>query len=96
MPRTVQCCKTAKIMMTNGKPLAAFALVLLSSTSAGELSHNEALVFQRYPGSQLLEVELDDDDDRLIYDIQLLANGAVRELELDAASGAVLEYELED
>lgn len=52
---------------------------------------------QRYPGARLLEAELEEDDDVLIYEVELLTtNSVVRELELDARSGELLKDELED
>ena len=55
------------------------------------------LVDQRHPGARILEVELDEDDGAYFYEIEILTvDGLVRELELDARSGAILEDELED
>ncbi len=52
---------------------------------------------ERYPGARLLEAELDDDDGELIYEIELLTrDGVVRELEIDARSGRLLEDEVDD
>lgn len=51
----------------------------------------------RYPGAELLEAELEEEDDVLVYEIELLtADGSVRELELDARDGRILKDELED
>lgn len=45
-----------------------------------------------YPG-QVLEVELDDHHDRLVYEIKLLrADGAITKLKADARSGEVLSH----
>lgn len=72
----------------------------LKLRKAGKLLPFEAvmqLVSQRHPDSQILEVELDDEDGQLIYEIEILTTeGTVREIELDAASGEVFEDELED
>ena len=47
----------------------------------------------RVPGD-VLEVELEDEHGRLIYDLKILAgNGRVREVEIDARTGAVLKVE---
>lgn len=55
------------------------------------------IAFERYPGARLLEAELEEDDDVYIYEIELLTGeGAVRELELDARDGRVLEDEEDD
>ncbi len=67
---------------------------------AGELLPFEAVlavVLGRYPGASLLEVELEEEGGRYIYELELLtAGGDVRELEIDARSGAVLQDEAED
>ena len=48
----------------------------------------------RYPGARLLEAELEKEDERYIYEIELLtADGVARELELDARDGRVLKDE---
>ena len=52
-----------------------------------------AIAGQRVPGD-VLKVELEDDDGRLIYDLKILArNGRVREVEIDAKTGAILKVE---
>lgn len=51
----------------------------------------------RHPGARLLEAELEQDDGRYIYEIELLTrDGRVRELEFDAASGQLLKDEEDD
>jgi len=51
----------------------------------------------RYPGAVLLEAELEEEDDVLVYEVELLTSGGVvRELELDARDGRILKDELED
>lgn len=48
-------------------------------------------VAARYPGFRLLEAELEEDDGRYRYEIELLtAAGAARELEFDARDGRLL------
>ncbi|MEK1904191.1 MAG: PepSY domain-containing protein [Pseudomonas sp.] len=50
----------------------------------------------RYPGATLLEAELEEEDDVYVYEIELLIDGVVRELEVSAHDGRVLKDELED
>ncbi len=51
----------------------------------------------RYPGARLLETELEEEGDVLVYEVELLStDGTVRELELDARDGRILKDELED
>ena len=48
-------------------------------------------------GGRILEVELENEDGKHIYEIELLADdGIVRELKYDAHSGALLQAERED
>lgn len=55
------------------------------------------LALQRYPGARLLEAELEDEDGKYVYEVELLTGvGAVRELEFDARSGELLKDEEED
>ncbi|WP_374761345.1 PepSY domain-containing protein [Pseudomonas sp. sp1636] len=52
---------------------------------------------QRYPGATLLEAELEEEDDILVYELELLTSrGVVRELELDARDGRILKDEVDD
>ena len=67
---------------------------------SGEVMSFQAILSeaeQRYPGARLLAAELDDDDGELLYDIALLTrDGVVRELEIDARSGRLLEDEVDN
>ncbi|MCU7845826.1 MAG: PepSY domain-containing protein [Candidatus Thiodiazotropha sp. (ex Monitilora ramsayi)] len=52
---------------------------------------------QRIQSGSVLEVELEEEDDLLIYEIELLdESGRVWELKFDAATGELVERELED
>ncbi|GAA5135806.1 PepSY domain-containing protein [Alloalcanivorax gelatiniphagus] len=56
-----------------------------------------AVAMERHPRASLLEAELERDDGELIYELELLtADGVVRELEIDARSGRILEDEVDD
>ncbi|WP_137138112.1 PepSY domain-containing protein [Pseudomonas asiatica] len=47
--------------------------------------------------ARLLEAELEEDDNRYEYEVELLtAEGVVREIKLDASSGALLKDEEDD
>ena len=51
----------------------------------------------KYPGAALLEAELEREDGRYRYEIELLTvSGVVRELALDAQSGELLKDEEDD
>jgi len=49
-----------------------------------------------YPG-RIIEIELEDEDGRYVYELELVdENGVVWELEVDASTGQVLKYEQDD
>jgi uncharacterized membrane protein YkoI len=50
----------------------------------------------RYPGARVLEIELEEEHGRYVYEFELLVERRVRELEIDARTGAILHDELED
>lgn len=55
------------------------------------------LALQQYPKARLLEVELEDEKGKYIYEVELLTpSGGVRELEFDARNGRLLSDEEED
>jgi len=54
-------------------------------------------VGKAYPGSTLLEAELEEEDGVLVYEVEILTTtGVVRELELDARDGKILKDEEDD
>ncbi len=54
-------------------------------------------VRQRYPGAQLLEVELEEEQHQHRYEVELLTEaGQARELELDARTGQLLKDREDD
>jgi uncharacterized membrane protein YkoI len=51
----------------------------------------------RYPGAKLLEAELEEEDDVLVYEVELLTtDGVVRELEIDVRDGRILKDKEDD
>ncbi|QKZ05221.1 MULTISPECIES: PepSY domain-containing protein [Pseudomonas] len=51
----------------------------------------------RYPGAKLLEAELEEDDGVYTYEVELLtADGVVREIKLEAATGRLLKDKEDD
>jgi uncharacterized membrane protein YkoI len=55
-----------------------------------------AKVRQDYPG-QIIKIELDDRDDRYVYEIEIVDDaGIVIDLRIDAATGEVLRYRKDD
>lgn len=53
-------------------------------------------VGQNYPG-RIIEIELDEEDDRYVYELEIVDDeGVVWELYFDAGTGELLERQLED
>ncbi len=53
-------------------------------------------VLRDYPG-EILEIDFDDDDDGYIYEIKVLTRrGIVLEMDVDAATGRILDLEEDD
>lgn len=56
-----------------------------------------AIISRHYPGARLLEVELEEENGLYIYEIELITRqGVVREIELDARTGRILQDEEDD
>lgn len=76
------------------------ALRLRQKGAIGALEHLLGPAFERYPGGKLLDAELEEHKDRpvrYIYEIELLTvEGVVREIELDANTGALLKDKEDD
>ncbi|MCK9502742.1 MAG: PepSY domain-containing protein [Porticoccaceae bacterium] len=72
----------------------------LALRRSGELMPFEAIVtalFDRYPEARILEVELEAEGETYVYELEILTTAnQVRELEIDARSGRILEDEIED
>lgn len=52
---------------------------------------------ERHPGAKLLEAELEEEADVLVYEIELLTtDGVVRELEIDVRDGRILKDKEDD
>ena len=50
-----------------------------------------------YPGARLLEAELEQHDERYIYEVELLtSSGAVREIKIDASNGVLIDDKEDD
>jgi len=79
-----------------------FMLSRLDANEARELKQSgqilslETIIAQvrkEYPGT-IIEIELDEEKNRYIYEIELVTDeGVVIELEIDAATGEVLKYD---
>lgn len=93
----------ATTLLTGSLPMAARdlnqdeALRLRQQGAIMPLEKLLEIVQTRYPGSRLLEAELEEDDGEYIYEIELLTRqGVVRDVEIDAHSGRILKDEEDD
>jgi uncharacterized membrane protein YkoI len=72
---------------------------LRDAVSRGEVRPLSALqdeVRRAFPG-EIIRVELDEDDDRFIYEFKVLkANGRLVEIEMDARDGRILDVDDDD
>jgi uncharacterized membrane protein YkoI len=72
----------------------------LTLRQSGVILPLEQLVKQaldRYPGARLLEAELEEHDHMYIYEVELVtAQGVVREIKLEAATGRLLQDKEDD
>jgi uncharacterized membrane protein YkoI len=99
-----------RLLLAGFVALAAFAA---APAALADRDHDDALravesqralplsailrIAQRTTPGEVVEVELEDDDGHLIYEIKVLTRtGRVRELEIDARTGNVLSVEDED
>ena len=70
-----------------------------AAVSAGEILPLAALLpaLEARFRARMIEVELDRDDGRLVYEVEMITPaGRILEIEVDAASGAILEAEEDD
>lgn len=72
------------------------ALAAVEARQALPLTRIFEIAQTAVPG-EIIEVELDREDGRLIYEVDILTNtGRLRQVEIDARTGEVLEVEDED
>ncbi len=72
------------------------ALRAVEARQALPIARIMEIALQAVPG-EIVEIELDRDDGRLIYEVEVLTGGGrVRKVDIDARTGAVLEIEDED
>ncbi|MEJ1338589.1 MAG: PepSY domain-containing protein [Candidatus Sedimenticola sp. (ex Thyasira tokunagai)] len=70
---------------------------LLMSGKVLSLEHILEQLKPQFPGARILEVELEQEDENIVYEIELLdSGGRVWELELDATDGRLLKRKQEE
>lgn len=71
----------------------------LALREAGTILPLEQIIeraLERYPGARLLEVELEEEAEQLVYEVELLTvGGVVRELEFDARDAGLHKDEVD-
>lgn len=73
------------------------ALELRKKNALVPLEQILATVSERYPESRLLEIELEEEHGFFLYEVEILTNHRqIRELEIDARTGAIIKDERED
>lgn len=61
------------------------------------ISEQEAIsIAEKLVNGTMIEIELDEDDNRFIYELELKTSQGEAEVEIDAVTGEVLESELDD
>ncbi len=72
----------------------------LKLRQAGAILSSQTFIeraLKRHPKARLLELELEEEHGRYVYEVELLtAHGQVRELKFDASNGDLLEDEEDD
>ena len=100
---------TTKVLKLARPWLVAGFLALASAAGARDIDHDEARVLRERgiilplaeilnrnmpgTGARLIEVELEREHGRLIYELEYLSGGEVYKLRIDAVSGAALAQE---
>lgn len=59
------------------------------------LEKAKAAALNRWPGAEVLELELDEDDGRAVYEGKLVKDGMEAEFDIDAVTGEILKWEEE-
>lgn len=51
------------------------------------------IALKKVPDGEIVKLELDDDDGQSRYDVEIVKHDYEHELEIDATTGKILEYE---
>ena len=90
-----------------------FSIAIISSSALADSDHNEARKLKeageilpleqiiaharRQHAGHILEIELEREDDRYIYELEMLDDGGtIWELKYDAKSGSLIKHEMDD
>lgn len=82
-----------------GHQLVVHAKAERPTKSRALISRDEAVriaISQTGPSARVTEVELDNDDGRIIYEVELEGGPYEYELEIDATTGNILDFEKDD
>lgn len=56
----------------------------------------EAIAIQQIPGASIIEMELDDDKGKAVYELEAVKDGYEYDLKIDAVTGSVLKCKIDD
>lgn len=82
------------------QPTSAASGQATAAPSAGLISRDDAIqaALARVPGAGISDVtkcKLDRDDGRMIYEIEIRYGGAEYEIDVDASTGAVIDFDVD-
>ena len=95
-PNRMPTSTSSRLNRPSSKPSCRRATVITWSKQGVILPLEQLLkqALDRYPGSKLLEAELEEKHDVYIYEVELLTTeGVVRELDVNASTGQLLKDE---
>lgn len=67
-----------------------------ASSSFISVSQAKSAVTSRHPGAKITEIELDFDDGKYVYEGEAYLNGREYDFEVDAATGSLVKWKLDD
>lgn len=82
-----------------GKTISEIAAGAQTSYSAkAQISYERAkeIALAKIGGGTVREIELDREKERLVYEIEVRYNGMKYEIDIDAATGEILKYKIDD
>ena len=60
------------------------------------LDRAKSIALKEVPGATVLKAKLDEDDGRMVYEVELLKDGLEYEFTIDAKTGKILEMDIDD
>lgn len=83
----------------NGK-LVEYGWSLITSTKSStkkiSMEKAKSIASKKVPGGEFVKVEFDNDDGISVYEIEMIKDGLEYELKIDAKTGKIIEFEVDD